>query len=366
MTLIPEWAPNIHPLLIHFPIVLLVLAPALDLGAILFKKQGWWSKSANLLYALAGISALVVYISGRIAADSVDIPSQAYTTLSTHANWALYTMILSGLNGIFRGFLFIRKNDEDPFQWYLIIPGLVIAVLLFLTADKGAKLVYAHGLGVTAVQSEEHHNMPAMQGDDHHQTKAESSEQSHDDSGEHSHAGGMSHESGPETPGFLGVDNFVWILGDAKSVNLEITQEDTETLLSLELDKQEVLFVLPEIYTNLEFLAKLNRDEFNGIVRLVHHVSDANTYDLLELGNSTVKQGRMQQGKLLTFDSGEYTASQWITLKVVGTKGHFRGYVNQKLVTHGHGADLAPGKLGIYLRGSGKIKLSGLQGTELQ
>lgn len=82
----PEWAPNIHPLLIHFPIVLLLLAPLLDLCAILFKKQQWLKNSANLIYVLAGLGLIITYFSGRLAADSVDIPTQAYTTLSRHAD----------------------------------------------------------------------------------------------------------------------------------------------------------------------------------------------------------------------------------------------------------------------------------------
>ncbi|MCF6237684.1 MAG: DUF2231 domain-containing protein [Candidatus Marinimicrobia bacterium] len=358
MTLLPVWAPNIHPVLIHFPIVLLVLAPLLDLGAILLKKQTWLSKNANLLYALAGLSVLVVYISGRLAADSVNIPTQAYTTLSTHANWALYTLILGGINGVFRGFQLFRKKAESPFQWYLIIPGLVVVLLLLFTADNGAKLVYAHGVGVTACEPEDQHKMSTMPAADHHEMEAKTAE--------HSHSGEMSPASAAQKSGVQSVDELEWVLGDAASVNLTAIQEHDESLLSLNLDQQEALFVLPGIYTNLEFVAKVNRDKFNGIVRLVHHVTNANNYDLLELNNATVKQGRMKNGKLITFDSGEYEAAGWVALKVVSTKGHFRGYVNQNLVTHGHGADLPPGNLGLYFQGSGLIKLTGMLGLELE
>lgn len=353
MIFIPEWAPNIHPVLIHFPIVLLLLGPLFDAGTILFKKQQWLAKNANLLYALAGLSILIVYISGQIAADSVDLPSSAYITMSTHANWALYTLILGGLNAILRGFQLFQKKEAGSFQWYMIVPGLVVAILLLFTADKGAKLVYAHGVGVATSQLEDHHTMKAEKN-----SPKSAAEQTHSEE--------ISHESISRRPDVENENNFEWILGDAKSTNLEIAQGQNKSMFSLKLDSQEALFVLPEIYTNLEFMAKLNRDEFKGVVRLVHHVSNESNYDLLELSDSTVTQGRVKNGELITFDSGEVAAINWINLKVVGTKGHFRGYINQKLVTHGHGHDLPPGKIGVYAKGSGILKLSELTGTLLE
>jgi len=352
MSFIPEWAPNIHPVLIHFPIVLLMMAPMLDAGAIIFKKQRWLLKNANLVYALAGLSVLIVYVSGRFAADSVEIPTQAYTTLSTHANWALYTLILGGANAALRGYQLFRGNEDRPFQWFLIIPGLVVVVLLFFTADNGAKLVYAHGVGVTVMEQVDHHSA--------------AEEHSYENSADVAHHDGRDYDSASQTSETELEQDFEWILGDAESVNLKIAQEHDGDIISLKLDMQEALFVLPEIYTNLEFTAKVNRDEFKGNVRLVHHASNANNYDLLELGDSTLKLGRVKNGGVVTFDSGNYDGSGWLSLKVVGTKGHFRGYVNQKLVAHGHGADLPPGKIGVYAKGSGILKLSELSGKILE
>jgi len=346
MSFIPEWAPNIHPVLIHFPIVLLLLAPLLDVAGLMFKKHRWLIQNANLMYFFAGISLVVVYLSGRVAADSVDIPTQAYLTLSTHADWALYTLILGGFNAAFRGYQLFKGKEDRPSQGFLIIPGLVVVVLLFFTADNGAKLVYAHGVGVTVMEQDDHHAKAAVH--------------SHENATDDSHHDGVDHDSASQTSETDSEHDFIWMLGDAESVEFEIAQGQNGEVLSLKLDSQEALFVLPEIYTNLEFIGTVNRDGFKGDVRLVHHASNTSNYDFLELGDATVKLGRVKNGELVTFDSGNHAESGWISLKVVGTKGHFRGYVNQKLVAHGHGADLPPGKIGVYAKGSGSLKLSEL------
>jgi uncharacterized membrane protein len=360
MSLLPAWAPNIHPVLIHFPIVLLLLAPLLDLGAILFKKQRWLLKNANLAYLLAGLSVLVAYISGHIAADSVDIPTGAYLTLATHADWAFYTLVLGGLNAVIRGWQLFRKNDER-LPWYLIIPGVVVVILLLFTADNGAKLVYAHGVGVTIAQPlEEHHNSLGQQAD-HHGEQADA--HSPEGSAEPGHSGGSTKPSGKTSMSFTG---FEWLLGDAKLTSLERKSEQVGSEISLALNGQEVLLVLPDIFTDLEFTARLNRDEFHGTVRLVHHVMNAQNYDFLEVDNRRVTQGRVSEGKLKDFDNSESPASGWISLKVVSSTGHFRGYVDQNMVTHGHGPELSPGKLGIYAQGTGTLRFADLQGVELE
>ena len=54
MNIIPEWAPHVHPLLVHFPIALLITAAVLDLFALLLKHE-------RLRFA-----AVLVYVLGAL------------------------------------------------------------------------------------------------------------------------------------------------------------------------------------------------------------------------------------------------------------------------------------------------------------
>ena len=56
-------------------------------------------------------------------------------------------------------------------------------------------------------------------------------------------------------------------------------------------------------------------------------------------------------------DQGDTDASGWILLRAVGDGRHFRGYVNGKLVTHGHADELPPGGVGIAVHGTGTLLL---------
>ena len=49
MTFIPDWAPNVHPMLVHFPIALLCVAVLLDAVALAMRKQAGLRLAAVLI-----------------------------------------------------------------------------------------------------------------------------------------------------------------------------------------------------------------------------------------------------------------------------------------------------------------------------
>ena len=51
----------------------------------------------------------------------------------------------------------------------------------------------------------------------------------------------------------------------------------------------------------------------------------------------------------------------WLTLRVFGGDGHFRGYVNGELMTHGHADDLAAGPFGLRVDGTGTVLIERIQ-----
>ena len=55
---LPEWAPNIHPMLVHFPIVLFIIAVFLDLVNLLWKKE-WLHSSALAMFIMAALASMV-------------------------------------------------------------------------------------------------------------------------------------------------------------------------------------------------------------------------------------------------------------------------------------------------------------------
>ncbi|MCW5900824.1 MAG: hypothetical protein KIT30_00010 [Cyclobacteriaceae bacterium] len=146
-TLLPDWAPNIHPLLVHFPIVLFVIAVLADVSYFSLNKE-WIRNAAVTLFTLSGLAALATYFSGKQAIDSLVVPFEAELTASSHSDWALYTLIYFGILAAIRSFLFWKNLDKKKvILSALIVLSLIGAGMLANTADKGAKLVYKYGVG---------------------------------------------------------------------------------------------------------------------------------------------------------------------------------------------------------------------------
>jgi len=144
---LPEWAPNIHPMLVHFPIALFIIAVFLDPLSLLWKKD-WTRSSATALFILAALASMVTYLSGRQAIDSVSVPLNAELTASYHADWAIYTLLYFSAYAALRTFLFWKKMDNKSLiAIILFLAGLTGCALLAKTADLGGKLVYKYGVG---------------------------------------------------------------------------------------------------------------------------------------------------------------------------------------------------------------------------
>ena len=150
--LLPDWAPNIHPMLVHFPIALLITAVFLDFFFLILKKD-WLRNSVMTLFILAALASLITYLSGGQAVDSVSVPMNAELTASYHADWALYTLLYFSIYTAVRAFLFWKKLDIKRFIAILLfLAGLAGSALLAKTADLGGKLVYKYGVGTKNVK----------------------------------------------------------------------------------------------------------------------------------------------------------------------------------------------------------------------
>ena len=147
MDLVPDWAPNAHPLIIHFPIALLSLAVLASLVEV-FVKSEWLTKSRLWLYILGSLSAVVSVLTGRSAADTVSPPFNAEMTLSQHADSAhlvmWYFVSFTLLQLILPKFL---KTDGIWVRLAYFLVACFGLSLLISAGDLGAKLVYKYGVG---------------------------------------------------------------------------------------------------------------------------------------------------------------------------------------------------------------------------
>ncbi len=144
---------HLHPIVIHFPLALLLSGGLFSLASRLirheetrnaFQVAGAWNFRIGALFLLPAL------LTGWAAYQTVahDTPSHAAMTL--HRNWALATGVVVFGVAVWRG-----RGKDWPSGWSTWIGLILGLVLLGVTGYLGGTLVYRHGLGVQSLPAPE-------------------------------------------------------------------------------------------------------------------------------------------------------------------------------------------------------------------
>lgn len=330
---LPDWAPSIHPFAVHFPIALLCAAALVD-GAALVIRRDAVRAAATILYVLGGATVVLAFFSGRNGAESLLVSGIADSLLTEHADWALKTVWFFGVYGLLRAALgLMKRDDKSAVRIPLALVGVGGLFLLYETGEHGAQLVFEHGVGVQAVNVVSAPPPESVGG------------------GLVIETGGSWHWlPGPNAEtiasGFLRWD------GDERP---RAQFDSTDGAIILQVGAEGLLTFGPAL-GNVEVSAEVKTAAFNGDVALVHH-SNSSGYDFLAIGVGGATLGRIADGRPTNFDTEAVADSGWVSLRAVGDGTHFRGYINDRLVVHGHGNAAPAGATGIRLGGTGVLRI---------
>lgn len=145
--------PNLHPLVVHFPIVLLIVAAIMQLIGIFLLNRPYHIATTVLL--------ILGFISGYLAssvfhAHTGDLPAGIAELFEDHEKWAFYAVRLSGVATIFK----ITSLFLKPRKW---LEGLVAVILLAaavsvaIAGHHGSELVHKYDIGPKGNYLESHH-----------------------------------------------------------------------------------------------------------------------------------------------------------------------------------------------------------------
>ncbi len=352
MKLLPDWAPNIHPMIIHFPIVLLILAVLLDLTGLLLSKSDWIRKSAFLLYILGTIAAVIAFITGNAASDSIEIPANAFSAINEHADWAETTLWFFSIYTIIRlsiGIFF--KSLKKIFIIPIVLIGILGIYFLYQTGDHGAQMVFGYGVGTGNLIKQE-------------KQKNDTTEKEHISDSTFTINGNGSWKLIADN-GIMKVlsEKFKWIEGSLDGLSPMF--DPAESVLMFH-KVPESIFIYDNKLKGVQVTAKINIDDFTGELELIHHFVDKNNYDFLGLKDGEISLSRKSNGEIKIFEKEKFTNKDWLEIKVVSEGTHFRGYINNKMVVHGHGTEPESGGVGIRINGNGIFYLSLVEVQSLQ
>jgi uncharacterized membrane protein len=137
--------PNIHPLIIHFPIALILVILACDAIGLFFKKKSLFDVGTILsVFALAGAAAAL--ISGLLAEDSAWKISQAHELLEDHETAA---WIFLGFMAMYTAFRIVfRRKISESLGWLSLLLALWGSLIVARVGYLGGEMVFHYGTGV--------------------------------------------------------------------------------------------------------------------------------------------------------------------------------------------------------------------------
>ena len=136
--------PNLHPLIVHFPIVLLLLAVLTQLAVLFFPKHAQlkWLTFFFLLTGCIG-TFIAIQTAVHISGDADDKAIEIFETHQLFGNLTLWFSLAATIIRIATLKWFKRKLFE------IIITVLMLTILVFvtITGHHGAQLVHIYDVG---------------------------------------------------------------------------------------------------------------------------------------------------------------------------------------------------------------------------
>jgi uncharacterized membrane protein len=133
---------HLHPMLVHFPIALVVFGFLADVGALLFKKEICLTKAGFYMLIIGTLAAVVTWLSGFIFTS--DMSGAAGVRRETHELFATVTVILLVITSVFRIILMIKKADSSGLKWVVLALYGLAAFCVTITGFYGGTLVYVY------------------------------------------------------------------------------------------------------------------------------------------------------------------------------------------------------------------------------
>jgi uncharacterized membrane protein len=133
---------QLHPLVVHFPIVLLVVGLFGLIWLRLFKRPEWLEPAVSWCLWLGAAFSWISVVLGLVAEDQAPHVPKAWDVLADHKLLGLSTAVFFTFLSIWR----LLSPKAKP--WLFLIFWLAGYGLLFDTAYHGGMLVYDFGMGV--------------------------------------------------------------------------------------------------------------------------------------------------------------------------------------------------------------------------
>lgn len=138
---------HLHPMIVHFPIALLIVGFLSDLVGLLTKRE-FFTQAGFYLFTLGALGVIAAFITGSQAGDGIVEAGALKRALETHEGAAELTIWVVSIAAVFRIALFLLKKYSGVLKMVSLALGLLAVMAIARTGYYGGELVYKHAAGV--------------------------------------------------------------------------------------------------------------------------------------------------------------------------------------------------------------------------
>jgi uncharacterized membrane protein len=137
---------HLHPIIVHFPIAIIIVGFAAEVVSLFFRKEKCLSKTGFYMMVLGSLAAIAAWSTGHLFTEA---PSQGeiINVYQKHATGGLITMIFIVTGTIFRIWLVIKKKEDSLMKWIAFSFYLLAFAAVSFTGFMGGKMVYDFMIG---------------------------------------------------------------------------------------------------------------------------------------------------------------------------------------------------------------------------
>lgn len=138
---------HLHPMIVHFPIALLIVGFLSDIVGLLTKRD-FFTQTGFYLFTLGAVGVIAAFMSGEQAGDGIVEEGVLKQALENHEEAATLAIWVVGIAVVFRIALFLLKKYSGVLKMVSLALGLLAVMAIARTGYYGGELVYKHAAGV--------------------------------------------------------------------------------------------------------------------------------------------------------------------------------------------------------------------------
>jgi uncharacterized membrane protein len=132
---------HLHPMIVHFPIALIIVGFLAEVLSLFFKSEKCLSKTGFYLMILGTLAAVVAWATGQLFTNE-PTQGQVMQVFARHETGALITMLIMILCSVFRIYIVIKRKEETDLKWIAFGIYLLGFFAVAFTGYMGGAMVY--------------------------------------------------------------------------------------------------------------------------------------------------------------------------------------------------------------------------------